>query len=141
MRDLGGKEGGDVVVDGGDCVGPTLWKTSQSQGANGGLYSCEIARGVIESLVVVADEMMERGVAWLSHRGFYSLVREGRVFREGKSKQRVFMNATDVAKIFGRGGRHRADFLGGLLVCYRGRMVLKRKCVGERRLVREIRDR
>ena len=43
VGDLRGKDEGDVVMEYGYCVSPTLWEASQSHSANGGLNGREIA--------------------------------------------------------------------------------------------------
>jgi hypothetical protein len=62
--------------------------------------------------------------------------RRGR--KGGKGKQRVLGNAADVAKVLRKGGWHGTHFPGNLLVCERGRVVLKRTRADGRRLISEI---
>ena len=62
----------------GHSVGPTLRKTGQSQGPDGGLYSGEIAGGNVNHPVVITDKEIEHGIACPSSHGLYNLVSERR---------------------------------------------------------------
>ena len=62
----------------GHSVGPTLRKTVQSQGPDGGLYSGEIMGSNVNRPVVINDEEIEHGIARLSSHGLYNLISERR---------------------------------------------------------------
>ena len=45
-----------------------------------------------------------------------------------KCEERIFWDAADIAEVLQKGGRHRADLLGDLLVGEGGLVLLKQRC-------------